>query len=259
MLPQQVHGYLRNFFEQTDCPIITDDDNYLTVQLTIDMDKRIMNRPFYWKYIESTDTDPCPAQLTFVTDQNMLNGNTNGEIVHFGSFRLNQIFQATKELGSYVQMYERVDPLETTIFLTPYLGINFKVSYYCDQTKEMIYSLGINLMTGNIIEEFQTLLCELDLDSDKADQAFPLQYIIKPTRALQRLDAEINNFIQQDDHTWAELAKKRWQRDQRVLDYFYEEVEEKPECYEIEKNALEERYAAKIKVEIINGGLFYLK
>ena len=60
-----------------------------------------------------------------------------------------------------------------------------------------------------------------------------------------------------DDHEWAEDAKKRWQQDQRVLEYFYEEVEEKPECYEMEKKALEERYEARINVEIINGGLFY--
>jgi len=73
------------------------------------------------------------------------------------------------------------------------------------------------------------------------------------------LDEAIDAIIQQDDHTWAEQAKKRWQRAQRVLDYFYEDVEEKPECYEVEKLALEEQYNAKIKIEIINGGLFYMR
>ena len=98
----------------------------------------------------------------------------------------------------------------------------------------------------------------MDLDSVNSADAFQVQYIIKPIRALQRLDAVIEDLIQQDDHTWAEEANKRWQRSQRVLEYFYEDIEEKPECYEIEKKALEEQYDAKIKIEIINGGLFYL-
>ena len=259
MFPQQVHGYLRDFFQQTDCPITEDADHYLTIQLTIEMDKRIMNRPFYWKYVESTNGTPCPSTLTCITDQNKMSGSLKGEIVHFGSFRLNQLFQVTKELGAYAQMYERVNNTESQIVLTPFLGINYKVSYYCDQTKEMLYSLGINLMTGNIIDDFQTLLNDLDLVSELPDFCYPLPYIIKPVRAIQRLDTVIENTVKQEDHSWAEQATKRWHRDQRVLDYFYEDEEEKPECYEIEKKALEERYAAKIKIEIINGGLFYLK
>ena len=49
---------------------------------------------------------------------------------------------------------------------------------------------------------------------------FHLPYIIKPIRALERLDSVIDNIVQQDDHTWAEEAKKRWQKDQEVLEYF---------------------------------------
>ncbi|MGX9135178.1 YqhG family protein [Rummeliibacillus sp. JY-2-4R] len=259
MLPQQVHGYLHNFFQENNCPIISKDEHYMTVQLTVDMDKRIMNRPFYWKYIESTETDPSPAQLTLITNHNEVNVDVKGEIVHFGSYRLNQLFQVTRELGTYVQMFENVDPSEDQTILTPFLGINYKVSYYCDRTKEMLYSLGINMMTGQIYDNFHDMLTELELVTTPPTKSFPLQYIIKPIRALKRLDDVVENMINLDDHEWAEDAKKRWQRDQRVLEYFYEEVEEKPECYEIEKKALEERYVARINIEIINGGLFYIR
>ena len=78
---------------------------------------------------------------------------SRGEVVHFGSPRLSQLFQATKELGSFVQMYERtLVESETQTILTPWLGVNYKISYYSDQTKEILYSLGINLMTGEVIE-----------------------------------------------------------------------------------------------------------
>jgi hypothetical protein len=99
----------------------------------------------------------------------------------------------------------------------------------------------------------------LDLDVNMSENTFNLPYIINPTRALERLDAVIENNIQQDDHTWAEEAKMRWEKDRKVLEYFYEGVEDRPESYDIEKEAMEQQYEARIKIEIINGGLFYLK
>ena len=259
MFPQQVHEYMKTFFQETNCQIIEEDEHYLTVQLTIDMDKRIMNRPYYWKYVESTNGVPAPSQLTLITDQNHVSSELRGEIVHFGSYRLNQLFKATKELGKYVQMFENTDSFEGQTILTPYLGVNYKVSYLCDKTREHLYSLGINLMTGKIFDDFQDIITQMDLVPELPENAFPMQYIIKPLRGIERLDLVINNIIQLDDHTWVEEADKRWKRDQRVLDYFYKDIDEKPECYEIEAKALEERYNAKIKIEIINGGLFYLR
>lgn len=260
MFAAQVHDYLYTFFKETNCDILLDEEHYLTVQLTIDIDKKIMNRPFYWKYIESTNSEPNPARLTLITDRTKVEKQLFGEVIHFGSARLNQIFKATKELGSFVQMYEKEDS-STGKFttLTPYFCVNYKVSYYCDQTKERLYSLGINLINGAIEDNFHESICELSLDPKMPEGAFCLQYIIKPSRALERLDLMIQKIIQQDDHTWAEDAKKRWIREQEVLDYFYEGEETRPESYEIEKKALEERFNPRIKVEIINGGLFYLK
>lgn len=260
MYPQQVHGYLRSFFAENKCPILNDNAHYIIVQLTIDMDKKIMNRPYYWKYLESMNGEPNPAQITFITDQNKLDHSIKGEIVHFGSPRLSQLFQATKELGAFVQMYERVlDKPATKTILTPWLGVNYKVSYYSDQTKEMIYSLGINLITGNLIESFQESISWADLDPIKSEDAFSLPYNIKPIRALERLDLMIENIIQQDDHTWAEEAKERWENDKKVLEHFYVGVEDKPECYEMEKRAMEDQYKTRIKIDIINGGLFHMK
>lgn len=257
MYPQQVHHYLKEFFMENDCEILGEENHYLTVQLTIDIDKRIMNRPFYWQYVEATNSEPNPAQVTFITNQTAMAGNF-GEAIHYGSPRLNQIFLATRELGAYVQLYEKVDRDMGQVILTPWLGVNFKVSYCCDRTKEMLYSFGINLLTGVIKEDFHETICTSDFNIEPEENVFHVQYIIKPARALERLKATIESIIEQDDHFWATEAQKRWQRDQRVLDYFYEDIEEKPECYEIERKALEEQYEAKIKIEVINGGLFYL-
>ena len=258
MYPQQVQHYLRTFFSENNCQFVNDTDHYLTVQLTTDMDKRIMNRPYYWQYVESTGGVANPAQLTLITDQTKLKEITKGELVHFGSPRLSQLFKVTHEMGSFIQMFEQMKETSNRPILTPWLGVNYKTSYYSNQTKEVLYSLGINLMNGSIKLGFHESLNEMDITSTMPHNAFLLPYVIKPIRGLERLDVVIEDFIRQDDHTWADQAKKRWQRDLRVLEFFYEGVEERPECYEMEKTALQQQYEARIKIEIINGGLFYL-
>ena len=50
----------------------------------------------------------------------------------------------------------------------------------------------------------------------------------------------------------------RWNHDLDLLNRFYEESDELPESYEIEKQALQEQYEPRITVQIINGGLFYV-
>lgn len=259
MYPQQIHQYVRQFFIENNCAIVRENEHFIHVQLTIEMDKKIMNRPFYWKYLESTGDEPNPAQLTLITDKSRLTESIAGEVVHYGSPRLNQLFRVTRELGSFVQMYEKArNGTGGQTILTPWVGVNYKITYSSDRTRESLYSLGINLINGMIIKDFQESISGLDLESTISPNTFHLPYIIKPLRALERLDAVIENLISQDDHTWAEEAKVRQQRDIRVLDYFYEGIENKPETYESEKKAIEAQYETKIRIEVINGGLFYL-
>ena len=65
--------------------------DYLTVQLTIELDKELMNRPFYWHYLEKTGGVPNPDRLTFITDSQNAPTNIKGETIHFGSPRLHQM------------------------------------------------------------------------------------------------------------------------------------------------------------------------
>lgn len=259
MYPKQIHQYLLNFFRETECEVLVNDENYMTVQLTVDIDKKMMNRPFYWQYVENANIEPAPAQLTLITNHQKLERPVKGEIVHFGSPRLHQLFKVTQSLGAFVEMYEAPGANATQqMILTPWLGVNYKIAYCSDRTKEMFYSLGMNLMTGEIIDGFQESIAHLHLHPHEVGNVFVLPYTIKPERALERVDQAIENLIHQDDHTWAEDAKKRFEKDSRVLNYFYEGVADKPESYETEKTALQEQYETRIQIEIINGGLFYL-
>ncbi|MQL54139.1 hypothetical protein GFC01_18175, partial [Desulfofundulus thermobenzoicus] len=140
-----IHTFLLRFFKANQCSILEESAGHMTVQLTIEMDKLIMNRPFYWHWLEKTGGVPEPRQLTFITDQKKAGDTTSGEFIHFGSPRLFQIFEAVKEQGRFIRLYERVSPLTNNqIALEPWLGLNVKISYLADRKKDKLLSLGLH-------------------------------------------------------------------------------------------------------------------
>lgn len=259
MQQHEIHHYLERYFTANECTILENDSGYLSIQLTIEMDKLLMNRPFYWHYLERTGGKPNPMQLTLITNQNKIKEDIKGEVVHFGSPRLHQIFKSAKNLGAYTRMYEQVDqPVGQQVSLQPWLCLNSKISYQCDRKKDIILSLGLNLINGMVLKNFQERMTAINLTPKIPDFCFTLSPLIKPKSGVKRLEQLIERMIQDDNHDWAEEARERWLEDEKLLDHFYEEEEEKPESYLIEKEALKEQYEPKINVTFINGGLFYL-
>ena len=259
MQQQEIHNFLERYFISNNCEITENHNGYLSVQLTVDLDKQLMNRPFYWHYLETTGGTPNPMKLTLITDQEKAPKDLKGELLHFGAPRLHQIFQSTKKLAGFIRLYQQIDQQQPgNIPLHPWLGLNVKISYQCDRKRDILMSLGLHLISGVIVENFQERLETLDLTPKIPDFCFTMSPLIKHKSGLNRLQQYIRGFIESDDHTWADLAHERWNEDLSLLDHFYEDLEEKPESYETEKEALREQYEPKVKIEIINGGLFYL-
>lgn len=253
----ELHQQLQTFFDEADCQILSNDPNYLIVQLTNEMDRKIMNRPFYWKYIDATGDEPNPAQLTLITNPGEETASIRGEPLHLGAPRLRTIMDALREMGSFVYLYETSKELQNGV-LTPWLHLNIKVTYRCHQTKEMLYSLGMNLMTGEVWDQFFDRLKEKELATEQPEGLFPVPPVIAFEKAIYRLQQLLEDHILKENHDWADEAKLLYEKERRVLDYFYEHMEEKPAQYEVECQALKEQYEAKICMDIINGGVFYL-
>lgn len=259
MLQHEIHQFLEKYFRANECEIVENGPGHLTVQLTIELDKALMNRPFYWHYVEKTGGIPHPMKLTFITNQALAPKNIKGESIHFGSPRLHQIFQSTKQLAAYIRLYEnRSTGKNEQIPLKPWLGLNIKISFQCDRKKDMFRSIGLQLINGTMVENFHEQITKLNLQPKIPDLSYTLTPLIMPKSGINR----IGNYLKQEllgmDHTWAEEARKRWEKDVQLLEHFYEGVEEKGEAYENELAALRDQYEPKIKISIINGGLFYL-
>ncbi|MCM3161717.1 YqhG family protein [Metabacillus litoralis] len=258
MQQEQIHSYLESFFTANSCDIIEKGQGYMTVQLTIEMDKELMNRPFYWHYLEKTNGVPNPMKLTLITDQNRAPSDLKGEVMHFGAPRLHQIFRSTTNLGSYIRLFEQVKEPGGNIPLHPWIGVNIIVSYQCDMKKDQLYSIGLHLVSGTLVENFQEKLEKLALTPKIPDLCFTMTPLIKPQSGLKRIEQFIMQSIHEQDHSWADKARERWNEDLKLLDHFYEDMDEKPDCYEVEKEALRELYEPQINISVQNGGVFYL-
>ncbi|GER68369.1 hypothetical protein BpJC7_27570 [Weizmannia acidilactici] len=259
MLQEEIHQYLERFFEANGCTFIENGPGWMTVQLTVELDKALMNRPFYWSYLEKTGGIPNPMSVTFITDKEKAPESIKGEAIHFGSPRLNQIFRTAKQFARYIRLYEDIKPQQKQAPLYPWLSMNLKISYRCDLKKDVFRSIGLNLIHGTLAENFQDILEQRNLTPKIPDNCFTLTPIIMPKSAVRRIENYVRQGLAKETHEWAEEAVIRWQQDLNLLDHFYEDMEELPESYEIEKQALKEQYEPKITVEVVNGGLFYLK
>jgi len=260
MKQQEIHQFLEKYFRANNCEIVENKQGYLTVQLTIDMDKELMNRPFYWHYLEKTGGVPNPAQLTLITDSKLAPSDLKGEQIHFGSPRLHQLFSSAKKLAGYIRLYEDIGgkPEQQTP-LKPWLGLNIKISYQCDRKRDVFRSIGLQLINGQIVDHFQSFIENKPLTAKIPDYTFTLSPLIMPKSGLTRVENMIRHSLIMEDHQWAEDAKERWKKDLDLLEHFYEDVDsEETDTLETERLALQEQYEPKINISIINGGLFYL-
>lgn len=258
MQQQEIHNFLLQYFQANDCPILENKPGYITVQLTIKLDKELMNRPFYWHYLEKTGGIPNPMKLTLITNHHAAPDHLKGESIHFGSPRLHQIFASTKNLAKYIRLYENHQQGKQQTPLLPWLCMNVKISYQCDRKRDQFRSIGLQLIHGALVENFHDRLLQIPLTPKIPDYSFTISPLIKPKSGIVRIEKYLKSLIMEDDHTWAKEAKQRWKQDLRLLDHFYEDIEGENENYETEKQALQEQYEPKIKISFINGGLFYL-
>ncbi|WP_059171115.1 YqhG family protein [Bacillus sp. FJAT-27445] len=259
MLQQDIHNFLSGYFKATECGVIEQSPGHLSVQLTEDIDKELMNRPFYWHYLEKTGGIPNPMSVTFITDKDNAPSDLKGEYIHFGSPRLHQIFESAKKLAKFTRQYHAHGTASQTALL-PWLGMNIVISYKCDRKRDVFMSVGLHLINGRIVEGFHEKMLKIPLTPKIPDYSYTLSPLIKPKSGFSRIENYVKAEIDQEDHEWARAAIDRWEKDQRLLDHFYEDSTEEPaESYQIEKTALKEQYEPKVIISLVNGGLFYLE
>lgn len=279
MNQQEIRDFVESYFRAFQSPFLEETEAYFSVQLPIEVDKDLGNRPFYWTYVEKIGMEPTPLTLTFIFDQENVPDGIRGEALPFGSRRLHQIFDSAKKHGKYVRLYEipvtqSFNHSLNSFPLVPWLGVNYKVEFICDQKKDLLLPLGMNLISGEIVTDFYQKLIHLSISPKLPDYAFTMQPIFGIDSAANRLEQYIQSVLNQEDTHWAERARERLEDEKSLIQSFYEEaiqptseneeeLEEKKGKLEAEKQTrLQEltwQFEPRIDVSVINVGLFYLK
>lgn len=71
MQQHEIHNYLYNFFEANNCEILERSPHLLDVQLTIEMDKLLMNRPFIGTILRKQEAYRIRCALLLLQIQKM--------------------------------------------------------------------------------------------------------------------------------------------------------------------------------------------
>ena len=109
-----------------------------------------------------------------------------------------------------------------------------------------------------MVQQFHEKLLKIDLTPKIPDYSFTLSPLIRPKSGVVRIENFLKSEVEKESHSWAEDARKRWEKDLHLLEHFYKDDEVKAESYVVEKEALKDQYEPKIVMSIINGGIFYL-
>ncbi|WP_202076658.1 YqhG family protein [Caldalkalibacillus salinus] len=259
MNQSEMYTYIERFFRETGCTILEQDPTYIRAQLTVDVDKEITNRPYYWMFVEKTGAEPQPQQLTFVLDDENVPDHVRGELIKFGCWRLHQIFQSAKKNGSFIRLYEVVDQSRRTQGLIPWLFINYRISFISDQKKDIYYPLGFNLFNGEMMTQFDKAIEHYALSPKIPDYHFTLRPIFSLNSAIQRIEDHINDFLESQDTTWAEEANKRLDEERGLITSFFENASEETRATLDTRLEEVEYYRPRIEVNPINVGYIYLQ
>lgn len=246
--------FLKVYFTSHQCELLHNHDGVMSIQLTEQMDRALMNRPFYWHYVKSTGNSGQPMKLTFITNPDRR--EEKGEWIHFGSPRLQQIMNHLKQSEKYTKLFQSVQA-STNIPLFPWLVCNIKISYQGRQKKDEMISIGLHLVNGTMLLDMMGRLQQISLQMAISDYCYTISPIIKLKSGYLRIESVITNYFENQSHEWAEESLETLDREIQTLKYFYTE-EADDEQMNKETNEIKERYEPYITSEVINGGIFYL-
>lgn len=278
----QIKHAVSSYFKALSCQFIALEDDYMTVKLSPEADRRLTNRPYYWNFIERTGAAAETMTFTFTFNLEAWQrlkaqhiqaagtplGSSRLELLTFDSPWLQQILQAIKEKGRYVHLYEQPSEFseDVTNAYTSWLIVNYKIEYSCDMKRSELHSLGISLATGEIVEA-----CHHHIKDKTLTPRLPANMHVRETISLKRAQSELTRYVEQiirqRDHRWAVAAYERMAVELERIQQYYDELLNT--AAEEQRSAIEEQYhhrqaeirwqyKPKIEVLPINCGIFHL-
>ncbi|ASN05251.1 YqhG family protein [Virgibacillus necropolis] len=258
MAIENLNTFLYDYFTAHHCHIQNNHDGVLEVKLTEEIDKALMNRPFYWHYIKNMGREGETTTLTLITNPDKRDGK--GDWIHFGSPRLQQILKNLVDHERYTRLFQSDQSTKKTA-LYPWLVVNIKISYQGKQNKDEIVSLGLHLINGLMYKDMMDLLQNITLKPAIDDYCYTIAPIIKMESGFHRIENVLDDYINNQSHQWADESLQTLEDETGLIKHFYTssaDDEANNEHMQREIDDMKERYTPKVNYKVINGGIFYL-
>src|SRR5690625_1991443 len=120
-------------------------------------------------------------QLSFITNPNKR--DEEGEWIHFGSPRLQQIIQHLKQNQKFIKVFQQINVTHNTP-LYPWLLTNIKVHYEGKQNKDELFSIGLHLVNGTMKTDMMNHLQPIQLNNTIADYCYPISPLDRKSTRL---------------------------------------------------------------------------
>lgn len=250
-------NFLHSFFSACGCDILDQSDRSLSVQLTEEADRSLMNRPFYWHYKDRLQQKGDPLAITFFTEDPGRPLKQMEEYINFGSPRFHQLLSYAQKNSVFVKLYEQCEASEI-MQLEPWLFVYFHLSYEANGKKERMVPLALHLISGRITNDFPSKFSTVSLSQTISPYHYVLSPLITPVSGVKRLRNFLLADLEQENCEWAAIAKQKQKEELALLHSFFDENAEENEQFQREKAAIIRRFDPIIRISILNGGLFYL-
>jgi hypothetical protein len=282
MNSKQVQKFVLSYLDSTGCHFIEKSPSRITVKLSPEADRMLTNRHYYWSFVDRTGADPetltygwsfeNPASSSPMSYIMTESGRVIQEDIYFGSRRLHQLFDAVRQGGRCVTLFEepqrgRNDPLGSQPY-TAWLGVNFKVGFQCDMKREEIYGWGISLATGVIEERFMEKLTDKKFTPRLPSNIHLLKNGLSLRKGMSQLELTMERKLKNADFSWAEEAEQRRQDELERISHYYaplleatEPSEQRDELsvrFQQREAEIDWQYRPRVSVSVTNCGIFHL-
>ncbi|TCP70598.1 YqhG family protein [Baia soyae] len=262
---QQVRSFTERYLQYQQCQVIESAPSHIYTHLSIEADKDLLNRPMYWMYVERMGLQPNPSHQCFIFDAENPPADLKGEYVFYGCPRFTQLLDSAQKHGKFVRVYQ-----DTGVFgmvsrqtkpYSPWLVINFFVSFVCDRKRDEIWSLGIDLQTGAIQEQFDDQIKNTNWLSRIPAKRYTEEANMSISEAVGELEYYLQDRLQNGELTWAMEAEERLQQELAQLDLYFPDdaslSEEQIKSKQDRRRELVWQYHPRVETRLINAGLFY--
>ncbi|EFM09979.1 conserved hypothetical protein [Paenibacillus curdlanolyticus YK9] len=193
------------------------------------------------------------------------------EDLHFGSRKLDQLFDASSASGSYVYLFQEPErkhalPYDSTPY-TAWLGVNLKIEFACDRKRDEFHSIGVSLASGQVVERFHDRLLSYKLTPKLPPNVHITKNGVSLSKAMSMIEQAIERKLKQQDYSWAAAASERLDEELGRIQHYYEPlietaIEENKaaiaEQFEKRQAEIRWQYEPRVTASAINCGIFHL-